>query len=108
MKRKTIYVAGPMAGKTDLNHAAFNAAAERLLREGWNVVNPVELNKAIEISGPEMADAVMDAELAIIPHLDAIYLLKGWEDSVGAKKELRVALDNNLIVILERDLPGAA
>lgn len=32
-------------------------------------------------------DACMEAELAAIPHLDAIYLLKGWERSEGARRD---------------------
>ena len=101
MKRKTIYVAGPMAGKPDFNRAAFNAAAERLASDGWRVVNPVALNDAIDIGGTAGVAAVMDAELAIIPHLDAIYLLKGWERSKGARAELKVALEYGLMVITE-------
>ena len=54
-------------------------------------------------SNPEgkLLDACCEAERAIIPHLDAIYLLKGWQKSKGAKRELLVALQHNLMVLME-------
>ena len=112
MNRKTIYIAGPMAGLPNNNRSAFLTAHERLNRDGWCVVTPIGFDAVFGLKehpdNYNLLRACMESELAAIPHLDAIYLLKGWEDSVGAKKELRVTLDNNLIVILERDLPGAA
>ena len=45
--------------------------------------------------------AVMDAELAAIPHLDAIYLLRGWEGSDGARAELKVAIENGMVILQE-------
>lgn len=48
----------------------------------------------------KLLDAVCESECAAIPHLDAIYLLKGWENSKGAKRELLVALQHNLLVMV--------
>jgi hypothetical protein len=48
-----------------------------------------------------LARAVMDADLAAVRSCDAIYLLKGWESSRGAKKELAEALSHGLQVMLE-------
>ena len=105
MKRKTLYLAGPMRGKPNHNIRNFNLAAERLGIMGWNVVNPADLSREFglldEPDNAMLLRAVMDAELAAIPRLDAIYLLKGWERSEGARAELAVALANKLIVIVE-------
>jgi hypothetical protein len=48
-----------------------------------------------------VARAVMDADLAAVRSCDAIYLLRGWESSRGAKKELAEALAHGLTVMQE-------
>lgn len=50
-----------------------------------------------------LARAVMDADLAAVRSCDAIYLLRGWENSRGAKKELAEALAHGLTVLQEGD-----
>jgi len=102
MNRKTIYIAGQMAGLPNNNFDAFDAAEKKLYKEGWLVVNPTDFNFVFG-GNPEgkLLDAVMECERAVIPHLDAIYLLKGWNKSKGAKRELLVALQHDLIVIEE-------
>ena len=48
-----------------------------------------------------LARSVMDADLAAVRSCDAIYLLRGWETSRGAKKELAEALAHGLTVMQE-------
>lgn len=48
-----------------------------------------------------IARAVVDADLAAVRSCDAIYLLLGWTESRGAKKELDEALKYNLKIIEE-------
>ena len=50
-----------------------------------------------------LARSVMDADLAAVRSCDAIYLLRGWESSRGAKKELAEALKYGLKVMQEGD-----
>lgn len=50
-----------------------------------------------------VARAIMDADLAAVRSCDAIYLLRGWERSRGAKKELAEAIAHGLTVMLEGD-----
>ena len=103
--RKTIYIAGPMAGFTELNFPAFYKAEEKLMKNGWRVVNPARFDYVFNVYGEsikgKLLDAVCESERAAIPHLDAIYLLKGWEKSKGAKRELFVALQHDLMVVVE-------
>ena len=51
-----------------------------------------------------LARAVMSADLAAVRSCDAIYLLRGWESSRGAKKELAEAIANGLTVMLEENV----
>ena len=104
--RKTIYIAGPMAGLPELNFPAFYQAEKKLMKDGWRVVNPARFDAVFNVynEGIEgrMLDAVCEAERAAIPYLDAIYLLKGWENSKGATRELKVALEHNLEIVIEK------
>ena len=123
-----VYCSGPMTGHPDLNRPAFDAAEKRLTAQGYYVINPVnisctfgtpeELAEAFEIfyainekdnyvlkeeldGRASLARAVMDADLAAVRSCDAIFLLKGWEQSRGAKKELAMALSHGLTVMQE-------
>ena len=123
-----VYISGPMTGLPDLNRTAFDAAEKRLTAQGHFVINPhriselfgtaEELSESFEIfyaidgkdnyilkdeldKRASIARAVMDADLAAVRSCDAIYLLRGWETSRGAKKELAEALRLNLRIWLE-------
>lgn len=118
-----IYVAGKMTGMPDHNRKAFDTAAERLRARGHFVINPVDISQLF--GNPEeledsfkclyegmsqvrnctsrIAHAVMEADLAAVRSCDAIYLLRGWETSRGAKKELAEAIRCGLHVMQEGD-----
>lgn len=104
--RKTIYIAGPMAHLPELNFPAFFKAENELRKAGWRVVNPARFDSVFNVFGEgiigKMLDAVCESERAAIPHLDAIYLLKGWENSKGAQRELKVAIEHNLEILIEK------
>ena len=106
MTGRIIYIAGPIAGMTDLNKDAFVRAAEKLSAEGWTVYDPLEIGEFYGTpediqDDPELLAKVIKAELGFVARADAIYLLKGWERSVGAKRELLVALGCGLEIIQE-------
>ena len=114
-----IYISGPMTGHSDNNFDAFWNAANRLRGEGHFVINPAELSAHFgteeEIAEsfnaaytnneymPEarLARSIMSADLAAVRSCDAIYLLRGWESSRGAKKELAEAIAHGLTVMQE-------
>ena len=117
-----IYISGRMTGLPDLNRHAFDAAEMRLIAQGHFVINPHRISElfgtAKELAksfvalygetpfggsgySPRLAHAVMDADLAAVRSCDAIYLLRGWESSRGAKKELAEALAHGLTVMQE-------
>lgn len=117
-----IYISGKMTGCPDHNRPAFDAAERRLTAQGHFVINPVNISVTFGTAGelaksfaalygqtpfggfgysPSLARAVMDADLAAVRSCDAIYLLRGWETSRGAKRELAEALAHKLEIILE-------
>lgn len=102
---KKIYIAGPMSGHKDFNFPAFYAAARMFEDAGWTVFNPA--NK----EGETLSDAsredgchiqaqkdgfdfrsVYAWDVTKVIEADAIYMLEGWEQSLGAIGEHAVAM----------------
>lgn len=118
MKGK-IYIAGPMTGMPLNNQMAFEAAAALLKFSRYRfseVVNPFDIlrkhskNKPPSIfitdfewvkSDKKTYDACIKDEMDTLATCTAIYLLKGWENSVGSRRELAYALEHDMEVILE-------
>ncbi|QOI67697.1 deoxycytidylate deaminase [Arthrobacter phage Orcanus] len=85
-----LYLAGPMTGLPDFNYPAFHAAAGRLRRAGFEVLNPAENKPPCE--EPTWADW-MRVALGQLLRADGVALLPGWWDSKGAMVERRLARD---------------
>ena len=85
MSKQAVYIAGPMKGLPDLNYPAFHAAAKAWLAKGFYVENPADCEP-----GQTIADYSHEGFNKLLS-CDAIALLPGWEQSVGAKAELHVA-----------------
>lgn len=122
-----VYCSGPMTGHPDLNRPAFDAAERRLSEQGHFVINPHRTSALFGTAGElaeafaaayanplqnvgsyeaharrlRLARAVMDADLAAVRSCHAIYLLRGWETSRGAKKELAEAIAHGLTILQE-------
>ena len=80
---KRIYISGPITGKENFK-SCFADAEKELISEGCEVINPARLNDAL----PQLPyGAYMAACLALLPYASAIYMLKGWEQSEGAKMD---------------------
>ena len=104
--RKKIYIAGPMRGIRHFNFPAFDAARDLLTETGWNPISPADLDRAtgfdekafpddydwidLKKIGFSVHDAI-DRDVEAIKSCDAIYMLKGWENSKGAKAEKAMA-----------------
>jgi hypothetical protein len=95
---RIIYIAGPMRGIPAHNEPAFKAAEQQLIDAGWAVVNPVYffLN---QLGIPQ--HAYMRVCCAAVKACDAIYLLRGWEESEGASTERAIAAHHGLEYIYE-------
>jgi len=87
-KLRRVYIAGPMTGHADHNYPAFHAAAERFRAAGWEVANPAE-NFDGRTDLPR--ESYLRADVALLVDCDAIALLSGWEDSLGARMEYLIA-----------------
>lgn len=91
---KRIYIAGPMTGKPDLNRAEFKKA-EGFVWESSNgtslSVNPHDIAEMECWDEETSLRQIASVLLGDLVSCDAIYMLRGWQDSKGATAEHAVA-----------------
>lgn len=93
----TIYISGPMAG-IEGYEKNFKAAEEKIKESGHEVVNPAE------IDGEGMTrEELLKLDLWMMEECDAIYMLKGWQQSRCANREYGFALAKGMGVMFEED-----
>ena len=93
-----VYISGPISNAPDylIN---FAGAKSRLLRCGYEVVNPAQM--CLSLPNTFSHNEYMEVCMAALKACDTIYLLNGWQNSVGAKIEAEYALFNNYTMIEE-------
>lgn len=92
---KTIYISGPMSGIEDLNRSAFESAEQKIREMGHIALNPHRFPQLETYEDYLLLDLEIIAMAA-----DAIALLPGWENSPGSKRELAVAIQKGIEVML--------
>lgn len=90
MNGKTTYLAGPMTGHPDNNFPAFDAARDRLVAQGYEVISPADLDRKCGWLNCSREYAARDVAV-ILKECHGIYLLTGWEHSRGAAAEFFLA-----------------
>lgn len=87
----SIYIAGPMTGYEEYNVPAFDAAERALRQSGWkHINNPGHADhqtyaKGLLEHGDVSSLALYD--LTMVLQCKAIFMLRGWEKSTGARAE---------------------
>ena len=107
---KVIYVAGKYRAQTEWelveNIRLAELAARRLWEEGWSVICP---HKNTAHFGGLFEDEDKDyqtwieGDLELLRRSDAIYLLRNWQTSNGAKRELELAQKLEKEIYFEED-----
>ena len=93
----TAFISGPITNRIDTYQYAFADAQMTLEFLGYKVLNPAWLPKGLKDKDYE---TVNDAMLSVA---DTVVLLPGWEKSLGAKREARLAEEwGKTIVIYEQ------
>lgn len=95
-----VYVAGPMTGIEDFNYPAFNAVADSLRAQGYQVENPADHGI---VEGAVWAD-YMAYDLTRLGLCGIIALLPDWEKSQGARLEVLIAERLGMTVVNAHDL----
>lgn len=91
-----VYIAGPMRGVEDFNFPAFDAARDRMVRSGFNVISPADIDRADIHTAGQTDYAFRDfySLYFLKRHGDprnGLVLLSRWEQSTGAAGEFFMA-----------------
>ena len=104
-KKPRIFISGPMTGYAKYNFPKFDLWEKKLAKMGWDPVNPARISrryKAVDIeNNRHVFERMIEEQLVELRRCQAILLFNGWWASVGAKRELAVALAMNLEIIPE-------
>lgn len=95
----TIYISGRISGlPLEEARTAFREVAEGLVRDGWDeVVNPFD--NGLPPDAPWIKHLVRDLE--ILHDYEAIYMMRGWQESRGASIELSFALRTDKHIVYQ-------
>lgn len=99
-----IYIAGKITG-TDDYMKRFDEAERFLNENGYEgrVINPAKVSAELPSESMEYRDYV-DIGLAMLKTCDEIFMLDGWEESLGASLELQYALTMGYKVHYQNDI----
>lgn len=98
-----VYIAGPMTGIEEFNHPAFERAEEHLRDLGLETWSP---HRAFGGDTTLPRAAYIEVGIRKLLDCDAIYLLKDWQRSEGAKLEAAVARELGHVFMYEAGNPG--
>ena len=79
----------------------FKRAEMELLAKGYAVVNPAVLGRGLLPNAEFEHGEYLRVSLTMLDLCDCIYMLDGWENSVGAKAEYEYAVQNRKGVLFE-------
>lgn len=86
--KKTVYISGAITGTTDYMER-FKAAEKVLKWWGYKTINPAEINS--KLPADTTWSGYMRASIRLLLKADAIYMIRGWKSSKGAKLERIIA-----------------
>lgn len=95
---KRVYLSAPISGyDLEERRKAFSKIEERLLNNGYEVCNPMGAQWQEGITTQEY----MRKDLEMLLTCDTILMMEGWNNSIGCKLELDVAIATGIDVMFE-------
>lgn len=93
----TVYISGPITGVLDYKEK-FGLIEASLKLEGYETINPAKVNLGENATWEDY----MRHDIKSLCDCDAIFMMKGWQRSKGARVENYMAKKLGLLVINER------
>lgn len=98
---RRVYISGAISSRPLTARGIFANAAYRLTCRGYGVENPFDIFQPAGLCpGADWCNAMV-ADLSVVETVDAIYMLRGWETSPGARRELEWAREHGVAVWYE-------
>ena len=95
-----VYISGPITGVPDYMEN-FEKAEKELIEKGFAVVNPAKINYGMP---DDMTyEEYMEIDIRLIDLCDAIYMIRGWEMSLGANREYGYALGKGKTITYQQE-----
>ena len=91
-----VYISGPITGHDDYMWK-FAEVEKHLADKGYNVANPAALNEVMPKDASYEDYMTMCFQLLDI--CDAIYMLEGWQQSLGANREYGYAKAKQMVIM---------
>lgn len=104
MNNRKIYLSGKITGLSFTEaYEAFGEAKEKLKKEGWQPVSPIEIgtDAPAGASDDEVYKAHLKADIVELTKCEAIYMMASWQSSEGATLEHDIAKSIGLRIIYE-------
>ena len=95
-----IYISGAITG-TDDYMDRFASAQKELAKQGYIAINPAVINSLLPLDTTH--EQYMQMSFCMLDMCDTIYLLNGWEKSMGANQEYGYALAKGKKILKEEN-----
>lgn len=93
-----IYISGKITGTID--YIQRFESAEKALSKYYTVINPAKVNA--QLPKETAWEEYMKMSMCMLEMCNAIYMLKGWKDSKGARLEYEFAKLKNYKIFFEK------
>lgn len=107
-EKKLIYISGKITGD-DNYRTKFATAEQRLIRDGYKVLNPVEeadkldrVHQAMGLAAPTWSE-YMKKCILVIRDVNEVYMLRDWQESRGARLEHYIASELGIKIVYEEE-----
>lgn len=98
-----IYISGAITNNPDYKED-FERAGDYLQREypSADIINPALVNSFLPKS--TTYEEYMKMSFCMLDMCEAIFMMRGWEKSCGANRELGYALAKDMIIMYEKEI----
>lgn len=103
MSKTRVYISGPITGTSDYMER-FSESEKALERRGYSVINPAKIGAALPKD--MLYEEIVAIDMKLLECADMIYMLRGWQTSIGANREYGYALGAGIDIVKQETILG--